>query len=96
MLMPTYDLSSKDVELIDNNFTYHKPFGDQQVRYQELRTEALGLAEFICTRCPNSRERSLALTNLEQAIFWANASIARNEKESDNEVDYPDKNESSR
>ena len=29
--------------------------------------------------CPDSRELSLALTNLEQAVFWANASIARNE-----------------
>ncbi|WP_419715896.1 DUF7681 family protein [Bacillus cereus] len=26
----------------------------------------------------NSREKSLALTKLEEAVFWGNASIARN------------------
>ncbi|WP_420909120.1 DUF7681 family protein [Lysinibacillus fusiformis] len=28
--------------------------------------------------CPNSREKSVAMTNLETAMFWANDSIARN------------------
>jgi hypothetical protein len=28
--------------------------------------------------CPESREKSLAITNLEQAVMWANAAIARN------------------
>jgi hypothetical protein len=28
---------------------------------------------------PESREQSLALTNLEQAVMWANAAIARRE-----------------
>lgn len=37
------------------------------------------LAYMICQNTPTSREQSLALTNLEQAIFWANAAIARNE-----------------
>lgn len=30
--------------------------------------------------CPDSRELSTALTKLEEAVFWANAAIARNEK----------------
>lgn len=64
---------------IDKRFTYHPPKGDQPERYIRLRDEAKMLAELICEFCPNSRERSLALTKLEEAIFWANASIARNE-----------------
>jgi len=28
---------------------------------------------------PDSRERSLALTKIEEAVFWANAAIAREE-----------------
>lgn len=28
--------------------------------------------------CPESREKSLAVTNLEESVMWANASIARN------------------
>lgn len=29
--------------------------------------------------CPESRERSLAFTKIDEAVMWANASIARNE-----------------
>lgn len=64
---------------LEVRFTYHAPKGNQQKRYVELRATAKELAEKIVTRCPPSRERSLALTNLEQAVMWANASIARNE-----------------
>ena len=48
-------------------------------RYQALREKAKELAGLMIESCPDSRESSLALTNLEQAAFWANASIARNE-----------------
>ncbi|MGP3782344.1 Acb2/Tad1 domain-containing protein [Paenibacillus sp. 1A_MP2] len=37
------------------------------------------MAELIDEQTPKSREQSLAMTNLEQAVFWANAAIARNE-----------------
>jgi len=67
---------------IDNNFTYHPPFGDQVSRYQAIRDAAKKFAELILSDTPESREKSLALTNLEQAVFWANAAIARNEQES--------------
>lgn len=66
-------------EQIDNIFTYHKPFGNQPQRYEEMRDEAKSLARTIQRACPESREKALALTNLQQAIMWANASIAINE-----------------
>ena len=69
-----------DKETIENNFTYHAPINDQTERYSNIRTEARILAKTINTLCPESREKSLAFTNLEQAVMWANASIARNEK----------------
>lgn len=34
---------------------------------------------YIAEFTPTSREQELALTKLEEAIMWANASIARNE-----------------
>lgn len=64
---------------VDNIFKYHAPKDNQPARYEELRARAKRLALLILDNCPDSRERSLALTNLEQSIFWANASIARNE-----------------
>jgi len=66
-------------EIIENNFTYHSPKGNQPERYEELRNKAKELAYLIESNCQNSREKSLAMTNLENSIMWANASIARNE-----------------
>ena len=66
-------------EQIENTFTYHRPFGNQPQRYEDIRNEAKSLAKTIQEACPESREKSLALTNLQQAVMWANASIAINE-----------------
>ena len=68
---------------LDNIYTYHAPFGDQTVRYAVIRETAKSLAEYLQAFCPDSRERALAMTNLEQAVMWANASIARNEQPDD-------------
>lgn len=63
---------------IENNFTYHAPQGDQPRRYDLIRSTARGFAEIIDETCPDSREKSLAMTKLEECVMWANASIARN------------------
>jgi hypothetical protein len=69
------------MEQIVNTFTYHAPFGDQIERYQDLRNRAKELALLIEACCPESREKSLAFTKLQEAIMFANAAIAINEKE---------------
>lgn len=74
-----YKADAKIIAQLENNFTYHPPVGGQQERYVMLRDNAKKLAYEIVTFTPPSREQALALTNLEQAIFWANAAIARNE-----------------
>lgn len=71
--------TEQDVAYLEKCYRYHPPKGDQPQRYEMLRAAAGDLAMQIMTYCPPSRERSLALTNLEQAVFWSNASIARNE-----------------
>lgn len=64
---------------LDNVYTYHTPKGDQSERYESIRAKARELAELIEACCPDSREKSLANAKLEEAVMWANASIARNE-----------------
>ena len=64
---------------IEKNFTYHAPKGDQPERYEKIRYKAKMLAAYIVEYCPESREKSLAITKLEECVMWANASIARNE-----------------
>ena len=66
-------------EYLEVAFTYHAPKGNQVGRYQDLRDKAKELAEMILQECPGSRERSLALTKVEDAVMWANSAIARNE-----------------
>ncbi|TCZ79910.1 hypothetical protein E0485_03315 [Paenibacillus albiflavus] len=66
-------------QAIENNFSYHPPKNDQADRYEQIRNATKQLAYLLDSQCPDSREKSLAMTNLEQAVFWANASIARNE-----------------
>ena len=67
---------------INNRFTYHPPIQElnQADRYGEIREEARMFALMLTNECPESRERSLAITKLEEAVFWANAAIARNER----------------
>lgn len=64
---------------IENNFTHHPPKEDQKLRYEAIREQAKKFALTLVDLTPASREQSLALTNLEQVVFWANAAIARNE-----------------
>lgn len=72
-------------EELEKRFTYHEPSGNQRAgltqteRYEVLRSQARTLAGKIVDYAPLSREQSLALTKLEEAVMWANAAIARNE-----------------
>lgn len=70
-------MERKDIE---TRFTYHAPHGDQPIRYERIRFGARDLATLIDQSVPDSREKSLAMTKLEEAVFWANAGIARNER----------------
>lgn len=64
---------------IERNFTYHIPKEGQPEKCGALRGQAKELAYSIAQLCPESREQALALTKLEEVIFWANAAITRNE-----------------
>ncbi len=73
--MPSQDIKAR----IENDFTYHAPTPEQVQRYNQLREAAKSFALLIVELTPPSREQSLALTELEKAVMFANAAIARNE-----------------
>ena len=58
-------------------FTHDLRTPEQIDVYQDMREKARQLAELIEYWSHPSREQSLALTKLEEAVMWANASIAR-------------------
>jgi hypothetical protein len=68
-----------DGKELQRRFIYHAPKLDQRKRYEMIRKFAYEYAKDIEDICPDSREKSLAITHLEMAVMWANASIARNE-----------------
>lgn len=72
-------LTDQEIQELQNRYAYHAPKNDQQGRYEIIRRMCLDLAKTICEACPNSRERSTALTQLDMVMMNANASIARNE-----------------
>lgn len=66
------------IEDLKKRFTYHAPKEGQLAEYEAIRAKALEFAELLNESCPDSREKSLAVTALEEAVMWANSSIARN------------------
>ena len=66
-------------EQIEKAFKYHAPKNNQPKRYEDIRAKGKELAVMIDEYCPDSCEKSLAMTKTEEAVMWANAAIARNE-----------------
>lgn len=66
-------------EEMKTRFTYHSPKEGQPEKYENLRKMARLMASHVEELCPESREKSLAMTKIEEAVFWANAAIARRE-----------------
>ena len=58
-------------------FSYHKPTTEQAETYLSIRDRARSFAIYLMLNVPESRERGLAITKLEEAVMWANAGIAR-------------------
>lgn len=66
---------------MDDRFKHHPPKGDLTAeRHQEARIAAdnfFTVIERIAST--SSREKSIAITKVEEAMFWLNADIARNQ-----------------
>lgn len=66
---------------LDNIFSYHAPINNQPKRYETIRNAGKVFAKIINNSCPDSREKSIAITKLQETVMFANAAIAINEVE---------------
>lgn len=57
---------------------YHKPTDVTTPKYKAIQEKALEFAMLIEELCPDSKQKSTALTQLEMCKMSANASIALN------------------
>ena len=65
-------------EDIANRFDFHAASTEEKRNeHTSVRQACRRLADDLNDRLPEGREKSLAITHLEEAMFWANAAIAR-------------------
>jgi len=64
-------------EELNRRFDHHPPTGLKVGAHEAMRRACKELAQIIDEELPEGREKSLAMTNLEQTAFWSNAAIAR-------------------
>jgi hypothetical protein len=63
---------------IDHRMTFHPVTGPAQAEsYQKIREAGRVFAHLVADLTPYSREQSTAISKIDEAIMWANASIAR-------------------
>ena len=63
---------------VDSMFNSHVMNDEQQTLSNDIRAQIKSVATFIDGALPECREKSIALTKLESALFYCNAGIARN------------------
>lgn len=68
---------------IDKTFAYHKPSSVGLARITKLREDFSALKLTIETLCPPSRERSVAITELETSAMWAIKAVVFNDPNSE-------------
>lgn len=68
--------SAIDVAEIKRRFTFHNADPRKAEELEALRQQFINLATTLAY-LPESREKALALTHLETAQFFANASVVR-------------------
>lgn len=67
-----------DTNELANRFRFHPASTEQRRRdHEEVRSLVGTVAQDLNDLLPDGREKSLVMTHLEEAMFWANAAIAR-------------------
>ena len=68
-----------DEREIERRFTYVAPDAARGLAHRQVNDTSLTLAHAWNRMLPEGREKSLALTALQEARMWANAAIATSE-----------------
>jgi hypothetical protein len=61
-----------------NRFKFHPATETTGPTHDNVRYHCFTMAEWLNDVLPEGREKSLAITKLEEVMMWSNAAIARN------------------
>ena len=64
-------------EDLQHRFSYHAQRDNDIDKFQMIRNIALSFSVVLNELVPDGREKALAITKLEEVVFWGNAGIAR-------------------
>lgn len=70
------------MEKISKSYNYHKPSEEGLAKVKAIREAFTALDALVSELAPSSRERSLAITELETAAMWAIKAVVINDPES--------------
>jgi hypothetical protein len=63
---------------IENRFAFHAATTEEKRdAHTSVRQHCRKLADFLNEKLPDGREKSTAITKLEEVMFWGNAALAR-------------------
>lgn len=65
------------IDDLAHRFTYYPPNDAKIATHQNIRTLTGDLARQLNEILPDGREKSLAITRLEEVMMWSNAAVAR-------------------
>ena len=67
-----------DTDDITNRFAFHAATTEEKRdAHTSVRFQCSELAHFLNEKLPDGREKSTAITKLEEVMFWGNAALAR-------------------
>lgn len=67
-----------DTAELKNRFAFHPAVTSaRRELHEDVRYRCWDLANWINQKVPEGREKSLAVTHLEDVMMWANAAVAR-------------------
>jgi hypothetical protein len=69
--------------VIDKPYAYHKPSDDGLSKITHLREAFSAVSRAIDEACPPSRQKSVAITELETAAMWAIKAVVFNDPKSE-------------
>jgi len=69
--------------MIDKPYAYHRPSAEGLEKINKLREHFSEGEKLIREICPDSRQRSVAITNNEQTAMWAIKSVVFNDPKSE-------------